>query len=173
MAREQHTRETAESQIGELAESELFVAGLVAYWAEGAKSKPWSPSQRVIFINSDPGMIRLFLAWLRLIEIGPDRLSFRIAIHDSADVEAAVGFWAGIVGVPADQFMRTALKHHNPTTVRKNVGTAYHGCLIVTVRRSTELSRQIAGWFDGLVRQLPAGHLALMPDVVDHVDSQD
>ena len=171
MAREQHTRETAAGQIEELAESELFVAGVVAYWAEGAKSKPWSPSHRVIFTNSDPGMIRLFLAWLQLIGIGPERLSFAVSIHESADVEAAVGFWAGVVGVPPKRFMRTTLKRHNPKTVRKNVGATYHGCLVVRVTRSSELGRQIAGWFDGLVRQLPTGDPALISNVVDHLES--
>ena len=33
--------QTAKSQVAELAESDLFVAGVVAYWAEGAKNKPW------------------------------------------------------------------------------------------------------------------------------------
>jgi transposase len=170
MARQEYTRKAAESQIQELAESELFVAGVVAYWAEGAKSKPWSASPSVMFMNSDPGMIRLFLAWLTLLGIGPERLSFRVSIHESADVEAAVAFWAEVVDVPANQFMRTTLKRHNPTTVRKNVGGTYYGCLAVRVKRSTELGRQIAGWFNGLVRQLPAGNVALTLDVVDHVD---
>jgi len=155
MARQEYTRKAAESQIQELAESELFVAGVVAYWAEGAKSKPWTASQRVTFTNSDPGMIRLFLAWLQLLGIGLERCSFRVSIHESADVDAAVAFWAEVVGVAPSQFMRTTLKRHNPTTVRKNVGTAYHGCLIVRVKRSTELGRQIAGWFEGIVTVLP------------------
>jgi hypothetical protein len=127
----------------------------VAYWAEGAKSKPWTASQRVTFTNSAPGMIRLFLAWLQLLGIGLERCSFRVSIHESADVDAAVAFWAEVVGVAPSQFMRTTLKRHNPTTVRKNVGTAYHGCLIVRVKRSTELGRQIAGWFEGIVTVLP------------------
>jgi hypothetical protein len=155
MAREQHTRDTAARQIGELAESELFVAGVVAYWAEGAKGKPWSASPSVVFMNSDPGMVCLFLAWLRLLGIGPDRLSFRVAIHESGDVDRALHYWAEVVGVPANQFMRTTLKRHNPTTVRKNVGVGYHGCLIVRVKRSTEFGRQIAGWFEGIVATLP------------------
>jgi transposase len=157
MARSQHTRDSAEGQIRELAESELFVAGVVAYWAEGAKGKPWSASPSVTFMNSDPGMIRLFLAWLTLLGIGPERLSYRVSIHESADVDAAVAFWAEVVGVAPSEFMRTTLKRHNPTTVRKNVGGTYHGCLAVRVKRSTELGRQIAGWFEGLVRHLPAG----------------
>ena len=101
MAREQHTRETAAGQIEELAESELFVAGVVAYWAEGAKGKPWSASPSVVFMNSDPGMICLFLAWLSLLGIGPDRLSFRVAIHESGDVDRALlGGGGGRTGQP-------------------------------------------------------------------------
>ena len=76
-----------------------------------------------------------------------------------------------MVGVPATEFLTPTLKRHNPKTVRKNVGATYHGCVVVRVKRSTELGRQIAGWFDGLVRQLPAQDPALIPDVVDHVDS--
>jgi transposase len=155
VARREHTSKAAAGQIQELAESELFVAGVVAYWAEGAKSKPWTASQRVMFINSDPGMVRLFLAWLQLLDIGLERCSFRVSIHESADVQASMAHWASVVGVPASQFSSPALKRHNPRTVRKNVGIDYHGCLTVTVRRSTELGRQIAGWFEGIVTVLP------------------
>jgi hypothetical protein len=157
IAREQHIRDAALNQIRELAESELFVAGVVAYWAEGAKSKPWSTGgQRVIFTNSDPGMIRLFLAWLRLVGIELERCSFRVSIHQSADVDASMSYWASVAGVPADQFLRPSLKRHNPQTVRKNVGIAYHGCLVVRVRRGTELACQIAGWFEGTIAALPS-----------------
>jgi hypothetical protein len=154
-ARQEHTSKAAAGQIQELAESELFVAGVVAYWAEGTKGKPWSRSPSVLFVNSDAGMIRLFLAWLQLLGIGLERCSFRVSIHESADVDAAVAFWAEVVGVVPCQFMRTSLKRHNPTTVRKNVGGTYNGCLVVRVKRSTELGRQIAGWFEGIVAALP------------------
>ena len=43
LAVEQHAIKAARSQVTHLSESELFVAGLAAYWAEGAKSKPWNP----------------------------------------------------------------------------------------------------------------------------------
>ena len=55
------SRARARDQITQLAESELFVAGVVAYWAEGSKNKPWRHGQSVQFMNSDPAMIRLFL----------------------------------------------------------------------------------------------------------------
>jgi transcriptional regulator with XRE-family HTH domain len=138
------------AQIAELSESELFVAGVVAYWAEGAKDKPWRTGTRVEFLNSDPAMIQLFLSWLTLVGIEQDRLQFRVHIHESADVAGAEGFWAQAVGVPQESLERTTLKRHNPKTVRKNVGEDYHGCLCVSVRRSADLNLRIAGWFEGI-----------------------
>ncbi len=140
----------ARAEITTVSEYELFIAGLVAYWAEGAKNKPWAPNRGVQFMNSDAGMIRLFLSWLRLLGIGPERLSFRVYIHESADTEAALLYWAGIVAVQPDEFQRTGMKRHNATTVRKNIGRDYHGCLSVRVHRSTDLNLLIAGWWQGL-----------------------
>jgi transposase len=154
----------ARAQVAELSESELFVAGVVAYWAEGAKNKPWRTGARVAFLNSDPGMIRLFLCWLRLLGVEEARLQFRLQIHESADVAAAETFWAGVVGISEDVFDRPTLKKHNPRTVRRNIGEDYHGCLCICVRRSTDLNVQIAGWFEGLARA--AGTLVPQSGVV-------
>jgi hypothetical protein len=141
----------ARDQVTRLSESELFVAGVVAYWAEGSKNKPWRFGTPVKFMNSDPGLIRLFLAWLRLVGVGSDRLIFSVHIHETADASAAVAFWAGVVGAPESQFGKCTIKTHNPKTVRKNVGADYHGCLLVYVRNSAELNLRIAGWGEGLV----------------------
>ena len=89
------------------------------------------------------------------MEVDDNRLTFRVSIHESADVGAAVAFWAKTIGAPEDRFLRTTLKRHNPKTVRKNVGTEYRGCLVVKVKRSTDLGRQIAGWMEGIVGCLP------------------
>ncbi len=57
VARRAATIDGARAQIPAVAESELFVAGVVAYWAEGAKSKPWRPGEWFSFINSDPQLM--------------------------------------------------------------------------------------------------------------------
>jgi len=150
LTRQRATMDAAQAQIPEIAESELFVAGVALYWAEGSKAKPWRPGEQVDLINSDPDVIRLFLRWLELLEIGLDRLIFTISIHESADVAAAERYWRSVVGEEA-RLRKPILKRHNPKTVRKNTGDDYHGCLIVYVRRSTEFYRQIAGWWAGIV----------------------
>ncbi len=90
----------AKAQITHSSESELFVAGVVAYWAEGSKNKPWRFGQGTVLVNSDPGLIQLFIRWLALMGINGDRLQFRLMIHESADVPAALDYWSSVVGAP-------------------------------------------------------------------------
>lgn len=60
--RTEEIRKQAKEEMGiKLTDRERFVAGVVAYWAEGAKAKPWCVSRSVSFMNSDPCLIRLFL----------------------------------------------------------------------------------------------------------------
>lgn len=145
-ARRHAARVRAVAEVGILSHREILIAGAVAYWCEGTKSKQYAPRDRVTFINSDPQLIAFFLRFLAVAGVSPDRLTCRVHIHESADVTGAQEFWRRITGLPADQFRRPTLKRHNPKTVRKNTGEDYHGCLIVDVRRSTELYRSIEGW---------------------------
>lgn len=140
-------RAAAAGEVGTLSDRETLIAGAVAYWCEGSKTKPWSAgSDRVVFINSDPGLVRFFLHFLDVAGAKRADLTFRVQIHESADAEAAQRFWEKETGAPAGQFHVPTLKRHNPKTVRKNTGEGYHGCLRVDVRRSGELYRKIEGW---------------------------
>ncbi|MET8559423.1 hypothetical protein ABZV75_02060 [Streptomyces flaveolus] len=146
----QRAKAAAASEIGALSERELFLTGVGLYWSEGAKAKPGS-YRRVIFVNSDPNMIRVFLAWLHLVGVERDRLRFSVNIHESADVGAAEAYWAKQVDIEPEALLKTSLKKHNPKTRRTNVGEGYHGCLRVVVLRSADLHRRIEGWWEGIV----------------------
>ena len=99
------------------------------------------------FINSDPALIGFFLRFLDTAGLPRDDLIFRVYIRETA--EAAHRFWLDLTGAQASQFRRPVLKHHNPKTVRKNVGEGYRGCLRIDVRRSGDLYRRIEGWATG------------------------
>ncbi|MFI5757527.1 hypothetical protein [Streptomyces sp. NPDC051569] len=150
-AERREAKEQAEREIGVMTDRELFVAGVALYWAEGAKSKPHHPQERVSFINSDPEVIETFLAWLDLVDVDRGRLRFQIQIHESADVTASEHFWAGVVGIDVTALSKTTLKRHNPKTNRKNIGDSYHGCLNIRVLQSADLYRRIEGWWYGIV----------------------
>ena len=136
----------AAAQIGPLTDREILMAGAIAYWCEGGKIKPYQRSDRVIFTNSDPGLIRFFLRFLDVTGTPQTSVRFRVYIHEKADVAAAQRFWLDVTGASIDQFATPALKRHNPKTIRKNTGDEYHGCLRVDVRRSSDLYRRIEGW---------------------------
>jgi hypothetical protein len=72
------------------------------------------------------------------------QLAFRVHIHETADPDAAVVWWAEKIGVDPAVFGRSALKRHNPKTNRLHQGAAYHGCLRVDVRKSADLCWRIA-----------------------------
>ncbi|WP_231158559.1 helix-turn-helix domain-containing protein [Streptomyces sp. CNZ748] len=145
------TRRVAHRETSELTDRELFTAGVALYWAEGAKSKPYDRRERAVFVNSDPGVIQTYLAWLDLLGIDRERLGFRVLIHESADIDAAHAFWAEIVDIDPSACARPTLKKHNAKTIRKNTGENYRGCLTVTVARSADLYNRIEGWWSGIV----------------------
>ncbi|WP_415952786.1 hypothetical protein [Streptomyces sp. KLOTTS4A1] len=144
-------KQEAAAAVGHLSDRELFLLGVSLYWAEGTKSKPYRRQESLQFINSDPGVIRVYLQWLALLGVPPDRLTLRVHIHESADVSAAESYWAELVGVEVAALSKPNLKRHNPRTVRKNTDEAYHGCLMIYVRQSAELYRRIEGAWYGIV----------------------
>ncbi|MFJ7341541.1 hypothetical protein ACIQU3_14765 [Streptomyces sp. NPDC101110] len=152
----ERVKEAASQEVGQLTDRELFLTGVALYWAEGAKSKPYDRRERVVFVNSDPGVIQVYLAWLDLLGVDRERLRFRVLIHESADVDAAHRHWADVAGVDTSVFAKPTLKKHNPKTVRKNTGDDYHGCLVVTVARGAELYNRIEGWWSGIVAHAEA-----------------
>ncbi|MEV6163092.1 hypothetical protein AB0L71_14405 [Streptomyces sp. NPDC052052] len=144
-------KRTAQGEIGTMSARELFLIGVGLYWSEGSKDKPHARRERVTFVNSDPGMIQVFLAWLDLLEVSPEQLRFHVMIHESADVAAAERYWADLVDTDISALGKTSLKTHNPKTIRKNVGENYRGCLVVRVLKSADLYRRVEGWWYGIV----------------------
>jgi transposase len=154
-ARREAVISAAADQIGTLTGREILIAGAIAYWCEGAKHKPHRPQYRIQFINSDPAIIRFFLRFLEAAGITSHDIHFRVYIHETADAVAAEHFWLGVTGSDPAQFHRTALKRHNPKTIRKNVVDDYHGCLAIDVRRSAELYSRVVGWARAIMETPP------------------
>ncbi|MEV6743326.1 hypothetical protein ACIQCQ_22015 [Streptomyces sp. NPDC088394] len=152
-AERQRTKADAKGAIGTMTDRELFFTGVALYWAEGTKDKSYDRRETVTFINSDPDVIQVYRAWLSLLEVEAERLRYRLMIHETADVPAAERYWAELLGVDVSVFQKTTLKKHNPKTVRKNVGEAYRGCLVIRVSQGAELYRRIEGWWHGIASQ--------------------
>ena len=144
---------TAAKEVGNLTVRELWLIGVALYWAEGAKEKEYNVSQRVLFSNSDPRMICLFLSWLqKCIAISIDSIGFEIYLHESAIMrkQEIIEYWAAQTGLDSSCFGTIYLKKNKLSPHRRKTGTNYFGLVRVKVNRSTDLNRRITGWVAGL-----------------------
>lgn len=135
----------AAAEVGQLSERDLLILGAAIYWCEGAKSKPWRRSDRLVFINSDACLLALFLRFLERAGCCRQDLKYRVHIHETADAEVAGDWWADRLDLPRERFQRATIKRHLPATRRSNVGDDYHGCLVIEVPQSRELYWRVEG----------------------------
>lgn len=145
----------ARNEIGKLSNRELWLIGIVFYWAEGSKQKEHNVSQKVSFSNSDPEAIKIFLKWLQEIcKISKKDIHFRVSLHETAinKLTEVQKYWADITKFPISSFQKIDWKKNKINTKRKNIGKEYFGLLNVNVRRSTNLNRKIAGWVEGICK---------------------
>lgn len=142
----------AAERLGSLDRRDLMLLGAAIYWCEGTKAKPWHPDHALTFTNSDPRLLDLYLGFLEAVGIDRTRPTYRVAIHESADVQAAQRWWAERLGLPEERFQRPTVKRHQVRTNRRNIGAEYRGCLVIRVPRS----REVYWYVEGLVHALAA-----------------
>ena len=71
--------EASQKEISKISNRELWLIGIALYWAEGSKSKTYSPSIGVVFTNSDYEMVQIFIRWLKYCcRVGLEQLSYLI-----------------------------------------------------------------------------------------------
>ncbi|GGV14523.1 hypothetical protein GCM10010182_38950 [Actinomadura cremea] len=149
-------------EVGELSDRDVLLLGALVYWCEGGKDKIYRRQERVRFINSDPALIVFFLRFLEVAGIQTDRIRYRLHVHETADVEKVTGWWAELVGAPAQLFQKPTIKRHRAKTNRKNLVDEYRGCLLVSVHKSAGLYRRIEGWAYGAMLGVEAGAARLI-----------
>lgn len=143
------------AQIKSINYKELLLIGTALYWAEGSKEKEHSVSQGVIFSNSDPLMIKLFIKWLKeILNVKEEEIVPEIYIHENSinNIVAVKKYWSGITNIPISEFNRVYFKKNKLSTKRKNIGKNYYGLLRIRVRRSTNMNRKISGWIEGVLK---------------------
>lgn len=146
----------ASAKVKSIDNNTLMIIGSVLYWAEGVKQKEHSPSLGLIFSNSDPKMIKLYLKWLKeCLKIEDEELVFEIYIHKTYGKKRKdlANCWSKVTGFPPHIFGRIRYKKNKVRSYRKNRGKNYWGVLRIRVRRSTDLNRKITGWIQGICQQ--------------------
>jgi len=89
-----------------VSEEKLKIAGIMLYWAEGAKIL--KPGRGTIDLaNSDPEMVKLFLKFLREIcGIDEKRLRGYLYCYANQDIEEIKQYWTTTTNIPPSQFIK-------------------------------------------------------------------
>jgi hypothetical protein len=91
-------------------EKELKIAGILIYWAEGAK--PNNKGCTVDFANSNTQMIRLFLRFLRVIcRVDEKRLRVQLYCYSNQGVENLKKYWYKETHIPLNQFIKPYVRN--------------------------------------------------------------
>ena len=150
--------EQAATEVGQMTDRDLWLAGIMLYWAEGSKQKETNVSVGVKFSNSDPKMLFFYIMWLKkFLKVSDNEIVFEIFIHESYKEKESdfINYWSKILNYPVSKFDRVYYKKHNIKTKRKNIGENYHGQLAIIVKKSALLNRKIIGWIEGINQQCP------------------
>lgn len=139
-------RVKAKQEIGQLSERELFIAGIMLYWAEGNKASTMTGVS-----NADPAFMTLMMHWFRkCISISEDRFRASIHYHIGQDYKKIEHFWSEITGIPLIQFRKPFCKP--PGTGHRKHYLQWGVCRVY-ISSSADLLHQILGWKDGLIEK--------------------
>jgi len=95
-------------------EEELKIAGAMLYWGEGSKN-----GNTVKFTNSNPGMIRLFLKFLRIVcGVSEDRLKALIHMYPDHNKKEIELFWSRATKIPSRRFYLSYIHKGKPGTYK-------------------------------------------------------
>lgn len=118
----------------------FFVAGVVLYCGEGAKTHA-----DLALANADPRALRFFIAWVRAFHDPNADFVLKINLHTDNDEPRAREFWRDATGLASPEFYRTFIKPEG-TGHRKN--HLAHGVCQVRVRRCTDHWVRTMEWID-------------------------
>lgn len=155
-------KERAKLEVYSLNSNEFKLAGLMLYWAEGAKSR------YVDITNSDPLLIKFMVDWLRIICNVPEgKFRATLHLHSGQNEKQIKEYWSRITNIPISQFGKSYIKEEG-SGYRKKI--LYNGTIKIRVC-NRDLLYKILGWIEGVTKNLgPLAQLAEQVPLKDKVD---
>ena len=143
---------SAMQDIKTISKKELWLMGIVIYWACGLQEKENRASLGARFSNSDPFIIKFFLEWLiRIGNIKKREVAFDLYLHESRKGmrDEVISYWAEITGFPRTYFSHVYFQK-NKIKRKQTLRKSNYGLMRIRVKASSLLVRQIAGWIKGV-----------------------
>jgi len=140
-----------------------FVAGLMLYWAEGAKSHGTAA-----IANSDEHVIEFMIRWFDTYwSVDSQHMSLHMHLHSGQDERKEKLYWSKITGIPLRNFQKSFIKPEG-SGYRKNI--LYHGTIKICAKcpGSSYILKSILGAIAAFVED-KLNHKATMDDWIDRL----
>ncbi len=110
----QQFKEEAIAEFPKLKNNNLFVAGIMLYWAEGDNSEK---SRVVRLTNTDPRMIKLFINFTQKIcRVPKNEIKMTLILYPDLNDNTCKNYWSSFLDIPLEQFYKTQfIKGRHPT----------------------------------------------------------
>src|SRR3989344_1651829 len=137
--------------IRNLSDRELLLVGAALYWGEGTKSDNHGKTQSLVFTNSDPFMVSVYMRFVRKIYAVPDvRIRGGIHVYPNTDVDETRRFWARITKLPPDRlYIITMISRLSAG--KRNPHLLPHGTVTIRVH-DRRLFHRMKGMIQGLYK---------------------
>lgn len=136
----------------------LFLLGVAFYWAEGYKlpiirGGRVRTSHPVSLTNSDPGLIRIFMRFLREVcTVDDERIHVSMRLYEHMNEKKTREYWMRVVKLPVANFQRTYYGVSKSSLHRRPYTRLPYGTIQVRVN-DTKLFHKIMGWIEGIKQQ--------------------
>lgn len=131
----------AKKRIGKISARDRMLILAALYWGEGNK-------RELNLINSDPELIRVFIACLLSIGVKPEDMRVSLRLYEDIPTRKALSFWASVVSVPVSQFGRIdVLKGHK-------TGKLQHGMCRIRVRKGGTYFKLIMSMIESIKKEI-------------------
>jgi hypothetical protein len=147
-------RKSAEKEIKNLSDREVMLVGAALYWAEGYK-RPIVKNGREIthhavsLTNSDPDLVKVFLKYLKILDVPDSRIKITIRVFEHQNPERVESYWQKILKLPAENFLVNRVGLSKSSANKRPFNRLEYGVLQVRVY-DTDLFYKIMGHIDGL-----------------------
>lgn len=90
-----------------LSDKELYVAGLLLYWGEGAKTTPTATS----LSNTNPKVVKFYVFWLiTIFHIPKEKIFVKLHLYSDMNEKDEIEYWSETLKLPRTQFKKSYIK---------------------------------------------------------------
>jgi len=135
----ENARKEAKNDFSRYRNDLLFCAGVMLYWGEGDKN----PKNPVRVSNTDPGLLRVFVKFLKhYAKVPSSKIKAFSILYPDLDEKTSNRYWSSKIGLPLKNFYKTQHIQGRHKTRRLGYGI---GAVVVS---SGQLKEKILQWIE-------------------------